>query len=262
MDAPPELPQAKSKKKKNKQQQQQPPEVPKPSSDPTNAQEHAAADAVPSKDRRKKQKATNPPSLAPDKEATSSCSRQQLRISADADEVALLRAAILFRDERGSLPRRSNILDFFDFVQPSLLSKSLNPDQVRSKLKRLRRKYFDKPSSPAASAGAHDPLVLKLAAQLWPSQLETSAEQRDGEGTAAPAEDGGAGYYYPFIVEVLADYWRENGYLGASLDEAFKRVDPRKAKKLDVKWKKQLEKESRFSVKQQYELGRVFQMLA
>ncbi|XP_010909980.1 uncharacterized protein [Elaeis guineensis] len=176
MDEHPELPQAKSKKKKkDKKQQQQPPEVPKP----TTAQEHAAADAVPSKDRRKKRKTTDPPSLAPAKETTSFCPRQQLRVWTDADEVALLRAAILFRDERGSLPGRSNILDFFNFVQPSLLTQIRNPEQVRSKLKRLHRKYFDKPWGPAASAGAHDRLVHELAGQLWSSQLETFAEKQD-----------------------------------------------------------------------------------
>ncbi|XP_038974641.1 STOREKEEPER protein-like [Phoenix dactylifera] len=264
-----QFPEAKSKTKKTKRQQ---PKVPKRSSSvPTTAQEHAAVGAVPSNHRRKKRKTTDPPSLAA-AEATSSCSGQQLRIWTDADEAALLRAAILFRDERGSLPRPSNILDLFNFVQPSLVAKSLNPQQVCSKLKRLRRKYLDNLRGPAASAGAHDRLVHELAAQLWSSHLETSTEetigeaveQQDGEGTAAAAaeEDGGAGHYYPFIWEALADYWREDGYLNATLNEALKRGDPWKAKKLDVKWKQQLERENRLSVKHQHELGRIFQMLA
>ncbi|KAJ1699779.1 hypothetical protein LUZ63_008291 [Rhynchospora breviuscula] len=182
----------------------------------------------------------------------------------DAEEVALLKAAVRFRARTGSPPRTPDMDDFFESVKTSLGS---GMDQVRVfyKLKRLKSRFL---LTSGPLKGPHERLLYKLSAEVWGSEA-TGKNGREVEEMPSCEEERGemenesvncAG----FVTEALREYWRENetGASGALLEEGLRCMNPARAGKLEMKWREQVESDIRLESKRHEIFKVVYGLLA
>ncbi|XP_072953667.1 STOREKEEPER protein-like [Typha angustifolia] len=192
----------------------------------------------------------------PDTAAGSSNLASQ-KLWTEADEVALLTGAATFRSRTGLAPRRPDMREFYESIK-GLISPHLGQDKVYYKLKRLKGKFM-KTTEPRDEP--HEQLVYKLSAELWGSEDDNEEEEEEeGNGDADAVEEAENGVEEdeereegeeegnsscPLLRDALVEYWKANPqYLsGFSLEKGLKLIEPSEAKRLEVKWRKQLEAE-------------------
>uniref|UniRef100_A0A0E0L968 Glabrous enhancer-binding protein-like DBD domain-containing protein n=1 Tax=Oryza punctata TaxID=4537 RepID=A0A0E0L968_ORYPU len=170
----------------------------------------------------------------------------------DADEVALLTAAVAFRARNGFAPRLPDMGVLFKSLRGSI-SSHIDQAKVYYKLKRNKSKFLHAPS--AASTSPHERRVRALCAELWGSELAPLPAEGDADAAEADERDAEDGYVggsldvsvrLPVVSEVLGDYWRKNGRVlsGVSLEKGLALVGPEEGRMVEAKWKRQLEVET------------------
>uniref|UniRef100_A0A0E0DYP7 Glabrous enhancer-binding protein-like DBD domain-containing protein n=1 Tax=Oryza meridionalis TaxID=40149 RepID=A0A0E0DYP7_9ORYZ len=174
----------------------------------------------------------------------------------DADEVALLTAAVAFRARNGFAPRLPDMGALFESLRGSI-SSHIDQAKVYYKLKRNKSKFLHAPpQATTTTATPHDRRVRALSAELWGSELAPPAVEGDADAAeAADERDAEEGYIggnlnvsvrLPVVSEVLGDYWRKNGRVlsGVSLERGLALVGPEEGRMVEAKWKRQLEVET------------------
>ncbi|KAJ4764921.1 GeBP transcription factor [Rhynchospora pubera] len=185
------------------------------------------------------------------------------QIWTDAEEVALLKAAVRFRARTGSPPRTPDMEEFFESVKTSLGS---GMDQVRVfyKLKRLKSRFL---LTSGPLKGPHERLLYKLSAEVWGSEA-VGKNGREVEEMPSCEEERGemenGSVNCAFVTEALRQYWRENekGGSGALLEEGLRCMNPARAGKLEMKWRAQVESDMRLKSKIHEIFKEVFGLLA
>lgn len=187
----------------------------------------------------------------------------------DADEIALLNAAISFRARYGIAPRLPDVEGLYESLRDSL-SSHINQAKVYYKLKRLKSKFSNTALPPTSTP--HERRVRALSADLWGAELAPSVEDLP-EAEEPEEEDAYQGYAaadvavevrLPLVSELLGEYWRRNGRAmsGVSLEKGLGLLGAEEGSVAETRWRRQLDAEMRTQVRRHDLAKEVFGLLS
>lgn len=146
----------------------------------------------------------------------------------DADEVALLNAAVAFRKRTGRAPRLHEDAG----VLLSSIRGNISPhiDEAKASYKLCRFRSMFRHEAPGEHATDHDRRVHDLSARVW----GPSGVARDNQGAVMPV-----------VRQVLGEFWKvnERAMAGLPLEKGLSLLGKREARMIETKWRQQLDGE-------------------
>ncbi|CAL5055996.1 unnamed protein product [Urochloa decumbens] len=149
------------------------------------------------------------------------------RTWSEADEVALLEAAVAFRERTGRVPQNRDLGVLLRSISGSI-SRHVDEAKVYHKLWRFKSKFWHEALGKFATA--HDRRVRDLSAKIW-----------DFDNTVA--RDATA--VMPVVTEVLEEYWKmnERALAGFPLEKGLSLLSKKEGRLIETRWRKQLDEE-------------------
>ncbi|KAH7655669.1 GLABROUS1 enhancer-binding protein family protein [Dioscorea alata] len=173
-----------------------------------------------------------------------STSRSAPKKWTDADEIALLKAVLAFRDKTGAVPAAQTIHSFYDSIKDSV-SAPLDPSQAYNKIRRLKAFHLNNHRS---GPTPHNAVIYELCSEIW-GVNEKMGDGDDGDDDDDADEDGDdddndeekkekddEDVDYPHLSAFVALHRKEHLHLsGEFLNEGLKMIDPEKTKELELR---------------------------
>ncbi|XP_042376172.1 GLABROUS1 enhancer-binding protein-like 1 [Zingiber officinale] len=101
--------------------------------------------------------------------------------SSKSDHVAILRAAIEFRNQTGENPTKAKMPAFYEFVKTSL-AEPLSQEQISNRLRHIRHRFIH------SDMDNTEDTVLKLAGQLWYEEKDMDKGKEEKTGPKSSKE--------------------------------------------------------------------------
>ncbi|KAM0952678.1 putative transcription factor GeBP family [Dioscorea sansibarensis] len=164
----------------------------------------------------------------------------------DADEIALLKGVLAFRDRTGAVPAAQTIHSFYDSIKDSV-SAPLDPSQAYNKIRRLKALHLNNRRS---GLTPHDAMIYELCSEIWgvnekkgdENDVDDDDTNEDGDDDDDDDDEGeekekdAGAVDFPHLSAFVALRRQEHLHLsGEFLSEGLKTIDLEKAKELEVR---------------------------